>query len=91
MKKTKPLSLSVMALLLAACSATTDKTKTKMAKGNIVNSAGEITHICEMDTSTGTRVGKRVCRSVEAMEDERKRSQEALRRQQAGVIEPTNN
>lgn len=71
--------------LLAGCS-TSDGSSRSASFTEITDDEGNVTHQCTIERATGTRVGSRVCRTIEAIEEERRRSQEALNRTQSDVI-----
>ncbi len=79
--KTIFISIATVALL-GACSS--------QPKDGTTASADTSKKICKYEKSTGSNVGKRVCRTAEQIEAERKASQELVKRQRHAATNSVN-
>ena len=65
----------ILSLALSACASTThDENNTGLAKSNL---------ICKSEKSTGSHIGRRVCRTPEQVEREERESKQEMRRLQS--------
>lgn len=76
---------SACCLLLSACTSNGGESRSASFT-EIKDEYGNVTHQCTMERATGTRVGARICRTMEQIEDERRTSQEAVIRNQRVMI-----
>jgi cytochrome c556 len=80
----------LMALMMSGCASTDENRSARQSTSQtIVNEKGEVTHVCHNEKSTGSRVGNRVCRSVEQTARDRDAARaEAARMQRSGMTAP---
>lgn len=80
----------IMALMVAGCASTDENRSARKSTGQtIVNENGEVTHICHTEKPTGSRIGERVCRTVEQIERDREAARaEAARMQRSSMSAP---
>ncbi|WP_333608341.1 hypothetical protein [Arsukibacterium sp.] len=84
------ITAATVALLITGC-ASTDNSQSVAGNQNVVDDKGQVTHVCRTENSTGSRIGKRTCRSVEQDSKARAEAQEELlRMQRSGMTGPTN-
>lgn len=68
--------------------AETAATATALPAANVSRPVADTTQVCRMEAVTGSRFGRRVCRSAAQTEEDRAASREMLRQMQGARLPP---
>lgn len=80
----------MLLMMVSGCASTNENSSVRKSTGQtLVNEKGEVTHLCHIEKPTGSRIGERVCRTLEQIELERAAArEETLKMQQIGTTTP---
>ena len=93
MLKIKLLAVSLVSVLVAGCASTstTDAADSRASRNfefEVTDDSDKVTHVCRVERTTGSNLGRRNCRSVEQIEADRAQARMELERAQGSLVTP---
>lgn len=93
MLKIKLLAIGLASVLAVGCASTStnDAVDTRASRNfefEVVDEKDKVTHVCRVERTTGSNLGRRNCRSVDQIESDRAEARMELERAQGSLVKP---